>query len=253
MKRIPVLILVLFVGVLGVIFSGAGTAEAQGGGVAPNQDTYTSRNNPTANLDGQTLLISYDNFPTFVPSDFSYLQFDLSGISTGVNYSTLDLTIVTNGSSAEEVTIGLYSVLDDGWDASSMTHNTAPPAGSLLQTMTVQGDFSGVIQFGDSNNVHPLGTFMEAERTGDGLASLMLRLESVTNPTFFQGSLSMEDVEGTFDGTNGNEPELTPAESPTAITLSQMNGSAVLPSPLYLLVPFLLLGLLTLFAIRRQR
>lgn len=253
MKQIPVLIIVLFVGILGLIFSGVGTAKAQGGGVTPSQDTYTSRNNPTANLNGQTLLVSYDNFPSFVRSDFSYLQFDLTGITTGVNYSTLDLTIVTNGSLADDVTIGLYSVSEDSWDASTMTHDTAPPAGALLQSITVDGAFSGVIQFGDSNDTHPLGTFMEAERMGDGLASLMLRIESATNPLSFQGTLSIEDVEGTFDGQNGNEPELMPAESPTAISLRQVNGTAVLPSPLYLLAPFLLLGALTLFVIGRRR
>ena len=255
MKPIPALMLVLLVGVWGVVFLGAERVDAQAGGIAPVQDTYTSRNNPTSNLNGQTLLLSYDNFGVFQPSDFSYLQFDLTDVSTSAANATLDLTVVSNSSSAESVTVGLYSVVNDGWDAATVTHNTAPAASSLLQTVVIEGTFTGAVQFGDSTADHPLGIFLESQRVGDGVASMMLRIESVTSPTFFQGTLSMEDVEGTFDGQNDNEPMLMVEGSPTAITLSGVGGTATAPAPfpLYLVVPFLILGLGSLFVVSRKR
>lgn len=228
-------------------------AQSRDSEVAPLQDTYVSRNAPDQQLNKNALLLSFDNLGGFTPSDFSYLQFDLRGASSSIAESLLEMTIVVNNTQADEVTIGLYAVSDDGWNESDLVFNNRPVPGARLQSVTVAGDATGPVTFGDSTGTHPLGTWLEQERQGDGVATLMLGIDSAANPGFIQGTVVIEDSENSHDAATGDQPNLTLA-GPTAITLegARADDTSSLPATL-LLAALLLVGATTGLTVKRRQ
>lgn len=256
--RLPLALLLILSAALIALaaLAGSGRAAAAGPGeLSPTGDSYISRNNPDANLNGNTLLLGYDNFGIFNPSDFTYLKFDLTGQDMPITNALLVLTAVSNSSNAAEVVLGLYTVPDDSWDADTLTYNNAPAPDQLIQTLTIPGDHTGAIVFdGGAPEAHLLIDYLEAQRTGDRVASLRIQIESVTSPTFIQGTLSMEDAEGSFDGQSGNEPLLTLSSTPTAVQLTSVGvqvGPVESDVPGFALV--LLAALTALVIVRRHR
>lgn len=231
-------------------------ALAQSNTLPARQDSYTDRNSPAANFNGNTLAAGYDNFGAFNPSTFSYLQFDLAGVSSPAHRAVITLTVVSNNSNAANVTLSLYAVESDDWNAATLTHNNRPPTGPLLQSVTIAGNYLGPVQFGDAAVAdHPVGLYLESQRSGDKIASLLLQVQSATTPGFF-GILLLEDEEGSFDGLNGNEPRLLPNPGdPTAINLSHtqvglITGNRPLPA---LITVLALLTLITGFLLHNGR
>ena len=178
-----------------------------GNTLPPSHDTFVDLNLPSTNFDDQRLELTYSNFPAFSATRWSLLRFDLSAITNPADRSLLVLELVENNLPAgASVDLALYSVADDAWDESTLTQASAPAPGTLLQTMTINAGFSGGVQFGDPTASHPVGDYIEAERTGDRTVSFLLRLDGGSGSLGFGGSLLAEDREGSTDGINGNEP-----------------------------------------------
>ena len=168
-----------------------------------SQDSFIDLNNPDTNYNAQRLEVTYSNFPGFVPTRFSLLQFDLGGVTAVISRSRLVLSLVENNLPAgSQVSLGLYTA-DDTWDETTLTYNTAPTADTLLQSLTITAGLTGTLVFDDG-----VGAYLEGERGGDGTAAFLLRLDGGGGALGFAGSLLFEDREGTADGLNGNEPAL---------------------------------------------
>jgi hypothetical protein len=182
-------------------------ARAQPATVSASADTFVDPNNPNTNYDDQRLEVTYSNFPGFVSTRYSLLQFDLSSLASVADESAVVVEVVENNLPAgAAVDLALYEVAGDTWAEDTVTFNTSPSAGSLLQTVNVSAGFTGQVSF-DSAGV---GTYVEQERVGDGTASFLLRLDAGSGDLAFGGNILFEDREGTDDGLNGNEPFIDP-------------------------------------------
>lgn len=205
MKRSPKLLLLplpLLLFIIVTLLLWSDQTWAQTVTIPTSHDAFIDANNPTTNFNVQRLEVTYSNFPSFVATRQSLLQFDLAEVTSVVDQSRLVLEIVENNlSTGAEVDLGLYAT-DDAWDETSITYNTRPALGPLLQTLTITAGLTGTVLFDDSS----VGIYIEGERNGDGLVSFLLHLDGGSGSLGFGGNLLFEDREGTHDGVNGNEP-----------------------------------------------
>ena len=170
----------------------------------PSHDTLIDPNNPTTNYNADRLEVTYSNFPNFTATRQSLLQFDLAAVTEPLTTAQLQVSVVeSNLLTGGSVTLTLYR-LADGWDEASVTWENRPATGDRLQTITVNAGFTGALQFNDP----AVGIYLEAERTGDRIASFLLILDGGAEPLGFGGNLLLENSEGAHDGMNGNEPVL---------------------------------------------
>jgi hypothetical protein len=72
--------------------------------------------------------------------------------------------------------------LADGWDETTVTFDTQPTVGNLLQTIDIAASFTGAVSFDNA----AVNNYLEAQRTGDGTASFLLRLDSGTGDLGFE-------------------------------------------------------------------
>lgn len=182
-----------------------------------SQDAFVDPNNPTTAFNGQRLEVTYSNFPTFTATRRSLIQFNVATVASSLSAAGLVLQVVENNlPPSAQVNVGLYA-LADGWSESTVTQQTAPAPSLLLQTLTVGAGVTGQLRFTAST----VGTYLESARTGDGIASLFVRLDSGSGDLGFGGNLLFEDREGSADGVNGNEPAI---DSSTTVNLSLRTG-----------------------------
>lgn len=174
------------------------------------QDTFVDPNNPTVNYDagkpnGGRLEVAYSRLIEFAPTRRFLLQFDLSGTATNLSASPVVLYLGENNIPANAtVTLSLYTT-GDTWQETTVTHNTTPAPGTLLQSIAIAADTENTQLRFDAPAV---SDYLEGERTGDGTASLLLRLDTDERSVAFGGNLLFEDREGSADGVNGNEPHI---------------------------------------------
>ncbi len=207
-RSILVLWLLLFGGFFA--FRAASAANPQ----TPVADGYVLHNAAAQNFDGDGLFISYDGLGGFESSAETYLRFDLSS-EPAISSAFLLLTTANDQLNAANANITLYAVSDDTWEEGSLNANNAPPLGSALQTVSLT---DGLI-FDNA----ALTAYLEAERSGDGIASLALKIDSVTGGSIW-GALLLGDSEQTGGlaapalGLNGTIP--------TAVGLSSVQLDA---------------------------
>ena len=189
-------------------------ASAQTNRLSAQGDTLVDPNNPSVNYNGQRLETTYSNFPTFVATRFSLLQFNLSGTSSVSDQSQLTLEIVENNiPGGGTVAVALYTT-EDSWAENTVTFDTRPAAGTLLQTIDVSAGTTGPLTFGNG----AVGAYIEQSRTGDGLASFIVRLDGGSGNLGFGSNILFEDREGSDDGINGNEPFINLLPEPATVT-----------------------------------
>lgn len=199
-RRSLVLIALCFVWVLGGAVRPVQAAPL----LLSSQDAFVDPNNPATVYNGRRLELTFSNFPSFVPTRRSLLQFDLAGQMAALTGAQMQLTIVENNLNPNSsVAVALYAAADS-WAESRVNWETRPLEATLLQTVTVSSGALGVITF----DAAAIGTYLESERSGDGVASFYLQLRSGTGALGFGGNLFLEDREGSADGVNGNEPTL---------------------------------------------
>ncbi len=188
--------------------------------LAPSHDTLIDPNNPTTNYNADRLEATYSNFPAFTATRQALLQFDLAAVTEPLTTAQLQVSVVeSNLLTGGSVNVALYR-LADGWNEASVTWENRPTVGERLQTITVNAGFTGALQFNDP----AVGAYLEAERTGDRVASFLLILDGGAEPLGFGGNLLFENGEGSHDGVNGNEPVLA---SPGG---QEMNQQMYLPT-----------------------
>jgi len=168
----------LFVLVTGYLWGAAPAYAATQ--IQPTDDTYVDLNDSDTNFDGLPIGAGYTNFPSFKSTQESLLQFDISSITTVADESDIVLTILTNSlAGATSITLGLYAT-QDGWDETVVTWDSAPPAGVLLQQITINKSQTGEIRFDNA----AVGAYIEAQRNGDGIASFKLKVISISGSGF---------------------------------------------------------------------
>jgi hypothetical protein len=178
------------------------------------QDTFVDPNNPTTAYDGQRLELAYGNFPNLVETRRVLLQFDLNGVTDVLVGAPLVLTGVENNfPPGASLTVGLYA-LADNWSEATVTFDTLPTVGAQLQTVTVNAGATAAVRF----SAAAVGAYLEAQRTGDGLASFLIKIDTGSGTLGFGGNYYFEDREGSADGINGNEP-LLDVPAPATITI----------------------------------
>lgn len=233
--KISVQILILMV-VMFVLCTG--NLQGQSINLLSTHDVAIDPNNHITTYDDTRLETTYSNFPTFAATRRVLLQFDLSTQTEALNGALLTLNLVENNLAAgSSVTLALYAT-DDGWDESSVTWANQPTTGNLLQSITVDAGFTGAISFSQP----AIGAYLEAQRTGDQIASFLLQLDGGSGNLGFGGNLFFEDHEGSHDGVNGNEPRIEPrlvvnnppvaqddratTDEDTAVTLSPLDNDS---------------------------
>lgn len=166
-----------------------------------SQDTFVDINESSSSFDGQKLVLAFSNFNGFVATKRVLIQFDLTGVTSSLTGAPLVLQLDQNGLSTGSVTVDVRQIADN-WTESA-THDNAPTPGSSLQTKTIAAGTTGEIRFTNAS----VGTYLEAQRTGDGKASFLLTL---TAGTGFGTNLVFGDQE------SGNGPHLEVPPPPTA-------------------------------------
>ena len=199
--------------------------------IAPTQDTFVDPNNASTNYDGKRLELAYSNFPTLVGTRRVLLQFDLRSVTGAVLNAPVVLTAVENNFPAgATLTLGLYG-LADTWTEAAVTEATRPAVGAKLQTVTVAAGTTGAVRF----DAAAVGTYLEAQRTGDGVASFLLQLDAGSGTLGFGGNLFFEDSEGSSNGVNGDEPAIdaptVPTSTPTATSTTPVPTATETPTP----------------------
>ncbi len=177
----------------------------------PSQDGFVDPNNAATVYDDNRLELTFSNFPAFVPTRRTLLQFDLTAQEHVLTGTQLQLTILENNINVNStVVVALYATAD-GWSENNVTWETRPVEATRLQTVTVTGGALGAVVF-DANTV---GDYFESERIGDQHASLYLLLSGGEGTLGFGGNLFFDDSEGSADGINGNEPTLLLPTAPS--------------------------------------
>ncbi|MEW6592698.1 MAG: DNRLRE domain-containing protein, partial [Candidatus Hadarchaeota archaeon] len=106
------------------------------------------------------------------------LKFDLRRIPADKTISTaavyLSASSVTIGTGASAPVIDAHSVASDSWDEDTVNWNNQPAYGAVLDTTTVSS--------GSASYTWNVTNFINTERSGDGIASILLKhtTESVT-------------------------------------------------------------------------
>ena len=143
-----------------------------------SDDAIVLSNRPTSNYGGATIL-STDDFPDIR----SYLKFNVAGLDGSVASATLRVFVTTAAAP-----FNVAEVADNGWSQGSITYNTAPAAGAIINN-------SGAISAG----------WVEIDVTsaisGDGTFSLVLLADG-------SGRNLFNSTEG------GNGPELVVVTTP---------------------------------------
>jgi hypothetical protein len=106
---------------------------------------------------------------------YTYLKFDLSGISGSILYAVLNLTIKEGGlPDGSPASVDVYSVTDDSWLEAGIKWNNAPPGVTHLDSE---------INISSENGVYgwDVSSFVASEFSGDKVVSLMLRDNAVKN------------------------------------------------------------------------
>ncbi len=152
--------------------------------IAASQDATLDYANPTQVADDAQLSVGYSNFlSTFQPTTQAILQFDVSGADT-VNRAALRLNLGQNLLQADSATLAVYAIEADQWAQGSINYLNAPKiaaAATPLATLAIDGDDFGEIELGTIDSASALSQHIEAQRTGDGHVSLLVRLDGVTN------------------------------------------------------------------------
>jgi hypothetical protein len=189
----------------------------------PNADGFVDSAAPDAVFDDQTLSAAYS--PACTVTRRFYLRFDLALLYEDMGPTTR-LRLYQFVPPAKTGTLELYAAGDD-WngaapglgDETTLTWNTAPAPGALLDTRTAPKEIY-VFHFSGQG----MADFFNSQRTangGDGQASLMVQWKGCPNPA--GDSLAFEDRENS-GGTN-QTPVIKPLD-PTAITLVSFTARA---------------------------
>jgi hypothetical protein len=140
-----------------------------------------------------------------LPTSDNRLKFDLVGITGSMAQDQLVAQLISN-TVPTTITLDLYGVSDQGGAASIISDRVALP-GKLLQSVTLAAGFTGPVRFAQP----VVGTYLEAERTGDGIATLLLSWTPNTSAQPGEGHLLFEDSVGTVNGNVSFIDRLTPA------------------------------------------
>ncbi|WP_246112290.1 CBM96 family carbohydrate-binding protein [Thermococcus aciditolerans] len=135
--------------------------------INPTDDAYVKDTAPDSNYGsyGSLYVGTYymDN-----ADERAYLKFDLSGIpDNAVIVSAVLRAYTYSGAHSTPVNISAYAVSDDSWTEDSITWNTKPSAGELLDKDLVDTD-------GYHWSVWNVTDFVKAEFSGDKVASFVL-------------------------------------------------------------------------------
>jgi len=193
--------------------------------LTPTIDTYIDASRPDQNLDSGTAEggLLFLNFGTD-PGQIILLQFDLSGVPHTIDEARLNMSAIDDSTvcflTYDAVPeINVYGTLTDF--SSGVTWNTAPAIGSLLDDMD-ENPLSGHAHWTDLG-ADSLASYLEAERLGDGTASLWIEL-----PGSFGDQVIFSDQENVGICTGGDlVPTLQLADStgPLAVSLSDFGAS----------------------------
>lgn len=224
MKRIKLVNLVITTLVVFLTIADIAVAAVSG---PPIQDTYTNINDPDTSYGTETLLwttLSGDPGGNCTVSRITYLKWNLADASgRTIASAALTLTRVGATSNPNNYTIGLYRV-GDGWDETS-TWNTAPMPGTLIETKPFPANNGDTVVFNSS----ALASYLQSENTGDGVASLAIRLVS---PGSCSGAVTI--IFGSRTATpEANRPNLQ-VYGPNSVALSTYTSDTPAPTwPLY--------------------
>lgn len=204
----------LFVLVTGYLWGAAPAYAAPQ--IPPTDDAVVDVNNPTTNfndpVNDPVIGLGYSNLLSFLSTQEAVLQFDLSAIVTIADESDIVLTrFISASPSFDSVTVGLYET-SDSWDETSVTWNTAPAVGALLQQITITKNQTGEIRFDNA----AVGAYIEAQRTGDGIASFRLRIDAITVSGFSFADLV---TFGSKESPNNDAPYLDVLPESTLVDL----------------------------------
>ncbi len=223
--------------------------------VIAGEATYIDASAPNSNFDNGLLFIAHDGFN---PSQVTLLEFDLTGITFAIDKARLNMAVINSPGSPCFITsdavneINLYGT-DDGWVEGTVTWNTQPTRGNLLDDLDQNPlDPNAHAHWSDVAGGGTFAIFLETERSSDGIASLWIEIPSGLS----QVVLEDEDGTGGTSGCNGADLlpilQLADVDEPTAIALMDINASS---KPSSFIIPgfflFVTLILLGIFWIRR--
>jgi hypothetical protein len=140
---------------------------------APGEDAYAVQTDPNGiyGVSDPTHLITQGSrglTGACNTTRYIYVKFSLTSLASDSTAATLVLKNVQFTGGASGFVLGLYSVADDTWDETTLTWNNRPAVGSLLtSTSQVVGQTQITLPTSAA-----LVSFLNAERTGDGVASL---------------------------------------------------------------------------------
>ncbi len=195
----------------------------------PIDDSYVYNQNPDTNYDGTGLYVGYSLFGVLTPTYQTYIKYDLSSVEIATGRSTFNFTFTQNSwELGNNISVSLYSVSDDSWNETTLTHNNSPAIvnpGSitLLETKVIAAGTTGLITYGSTSSDNPVGTYIESQRTGDGIASFLIRVTAASGG-FFGGFAIAEDRENSQTPGIVDSPYLD-MRGPTAVTLTEFTVS----------------------------
>ena len=210
--------------------------------VAATESTLVSSNDPTTNFSGSPLEVAYSNFPSFSPVRRVLVKFDLSTLTQALTTTPFQITVTSTSLDGASINVGLYT-LPDTWTANTVTSDTQPAVGTLLETKSVANGFTGALRF----DAAAVGAYLEGERTGDKTASFLLRIDGgatllfggnmifdtpiIDAPTTPTPTATNTTVPPTATATNTTVPPTATATNTTVPPTATATNTTVPPTP----------------------
>ncbi len=142
-------------------------------------DSQISLGSPNANSGTKTFLFVQSSSTDSFKDERSWLKFDLSSIPVGTSITTARLHLYCWKAVGASLPVAVYGGSDDSWTETGITWNTQPGFGSALDTQTLATGAT------NTSYVWDVTSFVQSKRSGDNLASLVVKAvtEGAPDPT----------------------------------------------------------------------
>lgn len=214
--------LLFIVTIIALLACIVGGVSAQTGGRLPTADVFVRSTDTTQSFNGQGLSL-FGSTAACNKTDWTYLQWDLTGISSTIGRALLTLHVTAVNSVLSSTTISLYETTDFykgtavPWTEAGLLSNNAPDAGTLIESISAPATTGGTVSFGSGAGASSLSTYLDGQRASDGKASVVM----LVTGTCSQGTrLGFGDRE---NATSTLRPGLE-LFSPTAVEMSKADA-----------------------------
>lgn len=189
-------------------------------------DAYVRGTSPGTNYGQDIYLSLYGSTAACNLTDWSFIKFDLNGVTGEIGRATVTLTVAANPSSIQPgTTVTLYQV-SDGWDEGSITAGTAPALGTVIQTLPAPTGNGQMLTFGDAVGSSALSDYLATQAGGDKVASMALALTGTC------GAQSSAVRFASSENTTVAVPTLN-LYTPNSVTLTGSSAQQTNSLPLY--------------------